>query len=83
MTDSMELRLRRARDCSTTASILRRASHDERRWIGRQIANVLDALPAAQAELAALPPEKRLIALEHLLRQAGMLETIVLDLAEL
>jgi hypothetical protein len=78
MTGSLELRLQRARDCSASASVLRRASCDERRWIGRQIANVLAALPAAQAELASLPESR---ALEQLLRQVGHLETILLDLA--
>jgi len=83
MTGSLELRLRRARDCSASASILRRASSDERRWIGRQIANVLAALPAAQAELASLPEDKRLDEVKRLLREVGKLETILLDLAEL
>ena len=62
-------------------SLLARADERERRWLGRQIAKLIATLPAAQAELAAHSVRLRLPGLQELLRQAGMLETVMLELA--
>jgi hypothetical protein len=62
-------------------SLLARADERERRWLGRQIVKLLATLPAAQAELAGHSARLRLPALQELLRQAGMLETVMLELA--
>jgi len=78
---SIDLSLRRIRDCGALASLLKSADPSERRWIGRQLANVLAALPAAQDELAAQSTRARLPQLKELARQVAMLETVVLDLA--
>ena len=78
---SIDLRLRRIRDCGALASILKCADPSERRWLGRQLANVLATLPAAQAELAAQAPRARLPDLHELARQVAMLETVVMELA--
>lgn len=53
----------------------------ERRWLGGQIACILAALPAAQAELAAQSQRVDLPKLEELVRQVAMLENVVLELA--
>jgi len=53
---------------------------DRRRSVGRQIANVLAALPAAQAELAAQSTRGSLPHLNELARQVAMLETAVFEL---
>lgn len=63
------------------ATLLALADQRERRWLGRQIAKLIAALPAAQAELAAHSTRVRLPRLEELLRQAGMLETVLLEIA--
>jgi hypothetical protein len=68
---SIDRSLRRIRDCGAL----------ERRWLGRQLANLLSTLPAAQAELAAHSPRANLAQLQELVRQVGMLETVVLELA--
>jgi len=78
---SIDLSLRRIRDCAALASLLKSADLSERRWIGRQLANVLAALPAAQDELAAQSTRARLPQLKELARQVAMLETVVLELA--
>jgi hypothetical protein len=78
---SIDLRLRRIRDCSALASLLKCADPSERRWIGRQLANVLATLPAAQAELAANAPRANLQQLQELVRQITMLEMVVIELA--
>jgi hypothetical protein len=62
-------------------TLLALADERERRWLGRQIAKLVAALPAAQAELAAQAPRLRLPGLQELLRQAGALETVMLELA--
>jgi hypothetical protein len=62
-------------------TLLALADERERRWLGRQIAKLLAALPAAQAELAAHSQRLRLPGLQELLRQAGALETVMLELA--
>ena len=82
---SVDLSLSRIRDCGALASLLKTADPSERRWLGRQLANVLAALPAAQDELAEqshgqLAPA-RLRQLKELARQVAMLETVVLELA--
>jgi hypothetical protein len=41
----VDLSLRRIRDCAALASLLKSADPSERRWLGRQLANVLAALP--------------------------------------
>jgi hypothetical protein len=53
----------------------------DRRWFGRQLANVLATLPAAQAELAAHAPRANLAELQELVRQITMLEMVVIELA--
>lgn len=78
---SIDLSLRRIRDCGALASILKCADQAERRWLGRQLANVLAALPAAQAELAANSQRVNMTQLSEFVRQVGMLETVVLELA--
>ena len=78
---SVDLALRRIRDCSALASVLKSADAAERRWLGRSLANVLAALPAAQAELGAHSTRVSLPQLEELARQIAMLETVVLELA--
>jgi hypothetical protein len=78
---SVDLALRRIRDCSALASVLKSANGAERRWLGRQLANVLAALPAAQDELAAHSTRVSLPQLKELARQIAMLETVVLELA--
>ena len=78
---SIDLSLRRIRDCGALASILKGADAAERRWLGRQLANVLAALPAAQAELAANSQRVSMTQLSEFVRQVGMLETVVLELA--
>jgi len=78
---SIDLSLRRIRDCGALASILKCADAHERRWLGRQLANVLAALPAAQAELAAHSQRGNTAQLSEFIRQVGMLETVVLELA--
>jgi hypothetical protein len=78
---SIDLRLRRIRDCSALASLLKCADPSERRWLGRQLANVLATLPAAQAELAAQAPRANLAELQELVRQIAMLEMAVIELA--
>jgi len=52
----------------------------ERHGLGRQIANVLAALPAAQSELAAQSTRGSLPHLKELARQVAMLETVVFEL---
>jgi hypothetical protein len=78
---SLDLSLRRIRDCATLASTLKCADASERRWLGRQIANLLTVLPAAQAELAAHSTRVRLPELHELVRQVAMLESVALELA--
>jgi hypothetical protein len=78
---SIDLRLRRIRDCGALASLLKCADPSERRWLGRQLANVLATLPAAQAELAAHAPRADLADLQELVRQITMLEMVVIELA--
>lgn len=68
-------------DIATLASILKGAGDAERRWLGRQIANVVAALPAAQAEAAAVSHRVDLREVGELLRQVAMLESAVLELA--
>jgi hypothetical protein len=80
--ETIDLSLRRIRDCAALASILKCADAAERRWLGRQIANLLAVLPAAQAELAAYATRAKLPELQELVRQTGMLETVVLELAQ-
>ena len=69
----------RTRDCNRLAAILNSAGESERRWVGRGIANLLAALPGAQAELA--PQGNKLPHLEDLVRRVGMLESVMLELA--
>jgi hypothetical protein len=82
---SIDLSLSRIRDCASLSSLMKRADTAERRWLGRQLANVLAALPAAQDELAEQSPGQsapaRLRQLKELARQVAMLETVVLELA--
>jgi hypothetical protein len=78
---SVDLSLRRIRDCAALASLLKSADPSERRWLGRQLANVLAALPGAQDELAAQSTRVSLPHLKELARQIAMLETVVLELA--
>jgi hypothetical protein len=78
---SVDLALRRIRDCSALASVLKSANGAERRWLGRSLANVLAALPAAQAELGTQSARVDLPRLKELARQIAMLETVVLELA--
>ena len=78
---SIDLSLRRIRDCGGLASIMKCADTTERRWLGRQLANVLAALPAAQAELSANSQRVNMTQLSEFVRQVGMLETVVLELA--
>jgi len=78
---SIDLSLSRIRDCAGLASLMKSADPNERRWLGRQLANVLAALPAAQDELAAQSTRARLPQLKELARQVAMLETVVLELA--
>lgn len=81
MPADIDLRLRRIRDCSTLASILKGAGDAERRWLGRQIANIVAALPAAQAEVAAVSHRVDLREIRELLRQVALLESAVLELS--
>ena len=76
---SLDLSLSRIRDCSSLSSLVKSADTAERRWLGRQLANVLAALPAAQDELSAR--SHGLPQLKELARQVAMLETVVLELA--
>ena len=78
---SVDLSLRRIRDCGALASLLKSADPAERRWLGRQCANVLAALPGAQDELAAQSSRGNLPQLKELARQVAILETVVLELA--
>jgi hypothetical protein len=78
---SIDLSLSRIRDCASLSSLMKRADTAERRWLGRQLANVLAALPAAQDELAAQAARASLPQLKELARQVAMLETVVLELA--
>jgi hypothetical protein len=78
---SVDLSLRRIRDCSALSALLKSADPSERRWLGRQLANVLAALPAAQDELAAQSTRANLPQLKELARQVAMLETVMLELA--
>ena len=78
---SIDLSLSRIRDCAGLASLMKGADPSERRWLGRQLANVLAALPAAQDELAAQSTRARLPRLKELARQVAMLETVMLELA--
>ena len=77
---SVDLSLPRIRDCTALAFLLTNADAAERRSIGRQIANVLAALPGAQAELAAQAPRASLSRLKELARQVALLEATVLEL---
>jgi hypothetical protein len=81
MPADIDLRLRRIRDCATLASVLKGAGDAERRWLGRQVANILAALPAAQAEVAAVSHRIDLREARELLRQVAMLESAVLELS--
>ena len=63
------------------ASILEGAGDAERGWLGRQIASVIAALPAAQAEAAAVSHRFDLREVRELLRQVAMLESAVLELS--
>ena len=76
---SIELSLQRIRDSSALAAVLKSPDSTERRWLGRQVANLLSVLPAAQAELSLRMARTPLPALQELVRQAGMLETVVLE----
>jgi hypothetical protein len=78
---SIDLSLRRIRDCSALAALLKDVDATERRWLGRQLANILAALPAAQDELAAQSHRVDLPRLKELARQVAMLENVVLELA--
>jgi hypothetical protein len=78
---SIDLSLRRIRDCGALASLMKSADTAERRWLGRQLANVLAALPAAQAELSANSQRLNMTQLSEFVRQVGMLETVVLELS--
>jgi hypothetical protein len=70
----------RIRDCSALVALLNSAGPVERRWLVRQLANVLAALPGAQDELAAQPLRPTLSQLKELARQVAILETIVHEL---
>jgi hypothetical protein len=63
------------------ASILKGAGDAQRRWLGRQMANILAALPAAQAEVAAVSHRIDLREARELLRQIAMLESAVMELS--
>lgn len=78
---SVDLSLCRIRDSSALATLLKNADPGERRWLGRQLANVLAGLPAAQDELAAQSQRASLPRLKELARQVAMLETVVLELS--
>src|SRR5262245_51291901 len=78
---SLDLSLSRIRDCASLSTLMKSADTAERRWLGRQLANVLAALPAAQDELATQSPRATLPQLKELARQVAMLETVVLELA--
>ena len=82
---SLDISLTRIRDCGALASLLKSAEPAERRWLGRQLANVLAALPAAQDELAGQSSPQSvstaLPQLKELARQVAMLETVVLELS--
>jgi len=77
----LDLSLWRIRDGLALADVLKDAETTQRRWLGRQIACLLARLPAAQAELAAQSLRLRLPELQELVRQVGMLETVVLEMA--
>lgn len=62
-------------------SILKGAGETDRRWLARQMANVIAALPAAQAEVAAVSHKVDLPEARELLRQVAMLESAVLELS--
>src|SRR5262245_63306890 len=66
---SLDLSLNRIRDCGALATLVKSADPAERRWLGRQLANVLAALPAAQDELAEQAPRAALRQLKELARQ--------------
>lgn len=68
-------------DSSALASILKGAGDAERRWLGRHLACILAALPAAQAEAAAVSHRVDLREIRELLRQVAMLESAVLELS--
>ena len=68
-------------DSRLVASILKGAGDAQRRWLGRQMANIVCALPAAQAEADAVSHRIDLRELRELLRQVAMLESAVLELA--
>ena len=78
---SLDLSLNRIRDCASLSSLMKSADSAERRWLGRQLANVLAALPAAQDELSEQSSGASLPKLKELARQVAMLETVVLELA--
>ena len=78
---SLDLSLNHIRDCASLSSLMKSADTAERRWLGRQLANVLAALPAAQAELSANSQRVSMTQLSEFVRQVGMLETVVLELA--
>jgi hypothetical protein len=78
---SVDLSLRRIRDCAALASLLKCADSSERRWLGRQLANVFAVLPAAQAEVAAHATRVNQPQLKELLHQIATLESVVLELA--
>jgi hypothetical protein len=71
----------RIRDCSALVALLNAAGPGERRWIVRQLANVLAALPGAQDELAAQSARPGLPQIKELARQVALLETVLLELA--
>ena len=68
-------------DLGLLACVLKGAGDAERRWLGRQIANIVAALPAAQAEVAAVSHRIDLREVRELLRQVAMLESAVLELS--
>jgi hypothetical protein len=78
---SIDHSLARIRDCASLSSLVKSADSAERRWLGRQVANVLAALPAAQDELAGQATHAGLRQLKELARQVAMLETVMLELA--
>jgi hypothetical protein len=78
---SIDLSLQRIRDCNALAALMKDADATERRWLGRQLANILAALPGAQAELAEQACRVELPKLKELVRQVAMLENVVLELA--
>jgi hypothetical protein len=71
----------RIRDCSAPVALLNSAGPVERRWLVRQLANVLAALPGAQDELTARSVPPGLPQIKELARQEAMLETVLHELA--